>query len=117
MFHLSQPTEPGTVERFDYGGLRSANLAVIRGRACTILRGNSNAAAFLQRRRRRRAGALAEIGLELPFNGLAVTAGGLDTAAILADDGLRQLALELMDKRSQSECLRASPANRARARP
>jgi len=34
----------------------------------------------------------------IPFNGLAVTAGGLDTAAILADDGLRQLALELMDE-------------------
>jgi 2-dehydropantoate 2-reductase len=34
----------------------------------------------------------------IPFNGIAVTAGGLDTAAILADDGLRQLSLELMDE-------------------
>ena len=34
----------------------------------------------------------------IPFNGLAVVAGGLDTAQILADDGLRQLAVELMDE-------------------
>ncbi len=34
----------------------------------------------------------------IPFNGLAVAAGGIDTAEILADDGLRQLALELMDE-------------------
>jgi len=34
----------------------------------------------------------------IPFNGLAVTAGGLDTAAILADDALRATALALMDE-------------------
>ena len=34
----------------------------------------------------------------IPFNGLSVAAGGLDTAQILADDGLRQLAVELMDE-------------------
>ena len=34
----------------------------------------------------------------IPFNGLSVAAGGIDTAAILADDGLRQLALDLMDE-------------------
>lgn len=34
----------------------------------------------------------------IPFNGLAVTAGGLDTAAILADDGLRARALALMEE-------------------
>jgi 2-dehydropantoate 2-reductase len=34
----------------------------------------------------------------IPFNGLAVAAGGIDTATILADDGLRQLAVELMDE-------------------
>lgn len=34
----------------------------------------------------------------IPFNGLSVAAGGLDTAAILADDGLRRLAVELMDE-------------------
>lgn len=34
----------------------------------------------------------------IPFNGLAVAAGGIDTAKILADDGLRQLVVELMDE-------------------
>ncbi|MGH7936913.1 MAG: 2-dehydropantoate 2-reductase [Chthoniobacterales bacterium] len=34
----------------------------------------------------------------IPFNGLAVIAGGIDTAQILADDILRQLAVELMDE-------------------
>lgn len=34
----------------------------------------------------------------IPFNGLAVTAGGLDTAAILANEQLRATALALMDE-------------------
>ena len=34
----------------------------------------------------------------IPFNGLSIVAGGLDTAAILADDRLRQLTVELMDE-------------------
>jgi 2-dehydropantoate 2-reductase len=34
----------------------------------------------------------------IPFNGLTITAGGLATSAILANDALRQLALELMDE-------------------
>lgn len=34
----------------------------------------------------------------IPFNGLSVAAGGLDTAAILADDRLRLTTLELMDE-------------------
>ncbi|MGI8432385.1 MAG: 2-dehydropantoate 2-reductase [Chthoniobacterales bacterium] len=34
----------------------------------------------------------------IPFNGLAVAAGGLDTAQILADNGLRRLTVELMDE-------------------
>ena len=34
----------------------------------------------------------------IPFNGLAVTAGAIDTAAILADDKLRATALALMDE-------------------
>jgi 2-dehydropantoate 2-reductase len=34
----------------------------------------------------------------IPFNGIAVTAGGLDTAAILADDALRSEVLALMDE-------------------
>jgi 2-dehydropantoate 2-reductase len=32
------------------------------------------------------------------FNGLTITAGGIDTAALLADDGLRLEALELMNE-------------------
>ncbi len=34
----------------------------------------------------------------IPFNGIALTAGGLDTAAILADDKLRADVLALMDE-------------------
>ncbi|MBA3833664.1 MAG: 2-dehydropantoate 2-reductase [Chthoniobacterales bacterium] len=34
----------------------------------------------------------------IPFNGLTIIAGGIDTAAILANDPLRLLALELMDE-------------------
>ncbi|MEP6808903.1 MAG: 2-dehydropantoate 2-reductase [Chthoniobacterales bacterium] len=34
----------------------------------------------------------------IPFNGLAVTAGGIDTAAILADESLRAMVLALMDE-------------------
>ncbi len=34
----------------------------------------------------------------IPFNGLSVVAGGIDTARILADDGLRRLAVALMDE-------------------
>ena len=34
----------------------------------------------------------------IPFNGLAVTGGGIDTAAILRDDRLRAAALTLMDE-------------------
>ncbi|HEV3409982.1 MAG TPA: 2-dehydropantoate 2-reductase [Chthoniobacterales bacterium] len=47
-----------------------------------------------------------DIGLErwrklvwnIPFNGLSITTGGLDTAAILADDQLRLRTLALMDE-------------------
>ncbi|MDP9254892.1 MAG: 2-dehydropantoate 2-reductase [Verrucomicrobiota bacterium] len=34
----------------------------------------------------------------IPFNGLSVTAGGIDTAAILRDDNLRTATLALMDE-------------------
>jgi 2-dehydropantoate 2-reductase len=34
----------------------------------------------------------------IPFNGLSITGGGLDTAAILADENLRALTLALMDE-------------------
>ena len=34
----------------------------------------------------------------IPFNGLSLTAGGLDTAALLADNDLRATALALMDE-------------------
>lgn len=34
----------------------------------------------------------------IPFNGLSIVAGGLDTAAIVADEDLRQLTLDLMEE-------------------
>ena len=34
----------------------------------------------------------------IPFNGLSIVAGGIDTAAIVGDPNLRQLSLDLMDE-------------------
>jgi 2-dehydropantoate 2-reductase len=47
----------------------------------------------------------------IPFNGLSVVAGGLDTAAIVADKNLRQLTLDLMEEviRAANKCGHALP--------
>src|SRR5205823_5994996 len=34
----------------------------------------------------------------IPFNGLSILAGGVDTATILADENLRRVTLELMNE-------------------
>ncbi len=90
--------EPGMVERSDSGRLA---LGEFRGFPRPVL--HDIAWEF------KRAGVVcrvvADLALErwrklvwnIPFNGLAVTAG-VDTAAILADDKLRQRALALMDE-------------------
>ena len=91
--------EPGVVERFDDGrivlgefrGYPQARLHDIAwefkrcGVVCSVV-----ADLALERWRK--------LVWNIPFNGLAVAAGGVDTAAILADDDLRQRALELMDE-------------------
>ena len=48
----------------------------------------------------------------IPFNGLTITAGGIDTAAILADEKLHELALALMQEviAAASQCGFALPA-------
>ena len=91
--------EPGVIERFDNG-----RLAIGEFRGYPRPRLHDIAWEF------KRCGVVcsvtADLALErwrklvwnIPFNGLSVVAGGIDTAAILADDGLRQLALELMDE-------------------
>jgi len=92
-------TEPGVVERFDYGRLA---IGEFRGHP----RPRLHDVAWEFKRCGVVCSVVADLALErwrklawnIPFNGLAVTAGGLDTAAILANDGLRQLALELMDE-------------------
>ncbi len=92
-------TAPGVIERFDTGrlaigefhGYPQARLHDIAwefkrcGVVCSVV---ANLA--LERWRK--------LVWNIPFNGLCVAAGGIDTAAILADDELRQLALELMDE-------------------
>ena len=92
-------TDAGVVERFDYGRLA---IGEFRGHP----RPRLHDIAWEFKRCGVVCSIVADIALErwrklvwnIPFNGLAVTAGGLDTAAILGDDGLRQLALELMDE-------------------
>ena len=92
-------TAPEVVERFDSGRLA---IGEFRGHP----RPRLHDIAWEFKRCGVVCSVIADVALErwrklvwnIPFNGLAVTAGGLDTAAILADDGLRQLALELMDE-------------------
>ncbi|MGH8093634.1 MAG: 2-dehydropantoate 2-reductase [Chthoniobacterales bacterium] len=92
-------TAPGVVERFDAGRLRIGEyLGHPRPRlhdiswefkrcgvVCTVV-----ADLALERWRK--------LVWNISFNGLSVVAGGLDTAAILADEGLRQLTVELMNE-------------------
>jgi 2-dehydropantoate 2-reductase len=91
--------EPGVIERYDAGRLtigefgrypqaRTHDIAwefKRCGVVCSIV-----ADMALERWRK--------LVWNIPFNGLSVAAGGIDTAAILADDGLRQLTVELMDE-------------------
>lgn len=51
----------------------------------------------------------------IPFNGLTITAGGIDTATILADEHLRGLTLTLMDEviAAANACGYALPASAA----
>jgi 2-dehydropantoate 2-reductase len=91
--------EPGVIERFDNGRIM---IGEFRGhprprlhdiawefKRCGVVC-SVTADLALQRWRK--------LVWNIPFNGLSVVAGGLDTAAILADDGLRRRALELMDE-------------------
>ena len=90
-------TGPGIVERFDSG-------RVTIGEYGGHPQPRTHDVAWEFKRCGVVCGVVADLALErwrklvwnIPFNGLAVAAGGLATAEILADDGLRQLALELM---------------------
>lgn len=91
-------TEPGVVERSDTGRLA---IGEFRGFPRPVL----HDIAWEFKRSGVVCRVVADLALErwrklvwtIPFNGLAVTAG-VDTATILANDGLRQRALELMDE-------------------
>jgi 2-dehydropantoate 2-reductase len=90
-------TGPGLVERFD-----GARLTI--GEFTGYLRPRTHDIAWEFKRCGVVCSVSANLALErwrklvwnIPFNGLTITAGGIDTAALLADDGLRQEALELM---------------------
>jgi 2-dehydropantoate 2-reductase len=92
-------TQPGLVERFDSGRLTI-------GEYCRHPQPRTHDIAWEFKRCGIVCGVVADLALErwrklvwnIPFNGLSVVAGGIDTAKILADEGLRQLALELMDE-------------------
>jgi 2-dehydropantoate 2-reductase len=91
--------EPGVIEHYDYG-----RLALGEYRGHPVPRTHDIAWEF------KRCGVTCTVvdSLELerwrklvwniPFNGLSLTAGGVDTATILADDKLRAEALALMDE-------------------
>jgi 2-dehydropantoate 2-reductase len=91
--------EPGVIERFDNGRI---TIGEFRGyprprlhdiawefKRCGVVC-SVTADLALQRWRK--------LVWNIPFNGLSVVAGGIDTAAILANGGLRRRALELMDE-------------------
>jgi 2-dehydropantoate 2-reductase len=91
--------EPGVVQRFDAGRLRIGEFGGLPrprthdvawefkrcGVVCTVV-------ADLASERWRK------LVWNIPFNGLTITAGGIDTAAILASDQLRLEALALMNE-------------------
>ncbi len=92
-------TEPGVIERYDNGSLA---LGEFRGyprprlhdiswefKRCGVV---SRVIVDLALERWRK------LVWNIPFNGLAVAAGRVDTEKILADDRLRERALELMDE-------------------
>lgn len=91
--------EPGVIEHYDYGRValgeysgyplpRTHDLAW-EFKRCGIV---CSAVENLARERWRK------LVWNIPFNGLTVTAGGIDTAAILADENLRNETLALMDE-------------------
>jgi len=91
--------EPGVIEHYDYGRValgeyggfplpRTHDIAwefKRCGITCTVVEN-----LILERWRK--------LVWNIPFNGLSVTAGGVDTAAILANDNLRAATLALMDE-------------------
>jgi 2-dehydropantoate 2-reductase len=88
---------PGVVERYDYGHItlgehgrkptgRTRRVASEFNRCGIKCRVVDNLA--LERWRK--------LVWNIPFNGLSILAGGIDTAAILGDKNLRRVALELM---------------------
>lgn len=91
--------EPGVIERYDNG-----RLAV--GEFGRYPRPRTHDIAWEFKRCGVVCSVVADLALErwrklvwnIPFGGLSVAAGGIHTAAILADDGLRQLTVELMDE-------------------
>jgi len=92
-------TAPGVVERFDSGRLALGEFSgyprprlhdiAWEFKRCGIV---CSVVADLTRERWRK------LVWNIPFNGLSVAAGGIDTAAILADEGSCQLAVQLMDE-------------------
>ena len=91
--------EPGVVQRFDHGRLTI-------GEFQSYPRPRLHDIAWEFKRCGVVCSVVADLALErwrklvwnIPFNGLTITAGSLDTSAILANDPLRQLALELMEE-------------------
>jgi 2-dehydropantoate 2-reductase len=92
-------TEPGVVERFDAGRLRI-------GEFKSLPRPRTHDIAWEFKRCGVVCTVIADLALErwrklvwnIPFNGLTIVAGGIDTAALLADDGLRLEAVALMNE-------------------
>jgi 2-dehydropantoate 2-reductase len=92
-------TKPGVIEHYDYGRL-------VIGEFGRYPQPRTHEVAWEFKRCGVVCSVVGDLALErwrklvwnIPFNGLSVAAGGIDTAAILADDGLRRLAVELMDE-------------------
>ncbi|MEY2487705.1 MAG: 2-dehydropantoate 2-reductase [Verrucomicrobiota bacterium] len=92
-------TSPGVIERYDHGHITIGEFErKPRQRTYDIV------AEF--QRCGIQCGAVENLALErwrklvwnIPFNGLSILAGGIDTATILADENLRQATVELMEE-------------------
>ena len=90
---------PGVIEHYDHG-------RVVLGEYCRYPLPRTHDISWEFKRSGVVCSVAENLGLErwrklvwnIPFNGLSVTAGGLDTAAILANDRLRTMTLALMDE-------------------
>lgn len=90
-------TAPGVIEHFDHGSLSIGEFhGDSEGRAQRVVEAFQKAGIDARLVENLVTERWRKLAWNIPFNGLSIAAGGVTVADILADDGLRQLARELM---------------------